>query len=239
MQEQGEHAGEGAEPAESVFRRAVTDGLIQPTDDPFVYYRIGCTKGTREKLSLEQIRALEGLELERGSRLDVARDVFLLAFYASGMRFGDVCTLRWEERHGRLHYTMMKTGKQKSVKLKKRAAEILSKYEGGRGERPFVFPLLDPRLDYSDPVFIRKKVHSKTATVNDNLKRLAKMAGIEVNLTTHLARHSFADLARRKSNGNIDAVSKALGHTKLQTTQTYLRSFDQDAEDDLMDTVFD
>lgn len=31
------------------------------------------------------------------------------------------------------------------------------------------------------------------------------------------------------------AISKALGHSKLQTTQTYFRGFDEEAVDGLMD----
>ena len=225
----------------AIFKRAVVDGLIRPSDDPFVYYRIGVTKGTREKLTLDQIRALEAVEVVSGSKQEVARDVFLFAFYASGMRFGDVCSLRWESVRGdRLVYTMMKSGKPKSVKLKQRARQILARYQAVTPQLgPFVFPLLDPTLDYSDPFFLRKKVHSKTASVNLRLKQLANAAEIETKVTTHVARHSFADLARRKSNGNVDAVRRSLGHSKLQTTQTYLDSFDQDAEDGLMDIVFD
>ncbi len=225
----------------AVVKRAVIDGVIPATQNHFAYYKIGTTKGTRDKLDLKDIHALEALSIEQGSPHDVALDVFLFAFYASGMRFGDVCCLRWENvRNGRLHYTMMKSGREKAVKLKTRAEAILSKYRpADAAPSAFIFPLLDPDLDYSDPFFLRLKVHSKTAGVNAKLKDLAKQAEIEINLTTHVARHTFADLARKKSNGNIDAVSKALGHTKIQTTQTYLRSFDQDAEDGLMDTVFD
>ena len=204
------------------------------------------TRGTREKLSLEQIHDLEALDVEPASPHDVARDVFLFSFYASGMRFGDVCCLRWEcVRGDRLVYTMMKSGKQKSVKLKRRAREILDKHrlEGDGGSSVttslFVFPLLDPALDYSDPFFLRKKVHSKTAGVNLRLKHLAERAGIGIKVTTHVARHSFADFARQRSNGDIDAVSRALGHSRIQTTQTYLKAMDQDAEDGLMDKTFD
>lgn len=225
----------------AIFKRAVQDKLISPTDDPFIYYSIGVTRGTREKLTLRQIHDLEAVGVEPGSKQELARDVFLFAFYASGMRFGDVCSLRWEcVRGDRLIYTMMKSGKPKSVKLKRRAREIIHKYRAITATRgPFVFPLLDPDLDYSDPFFLRKKVHSKTAGVNLRLKQLAEKAGIEAKVTTHVARHSFADLSRRKSSGNVDAVRRSLGHTKLQTTQTYLDSFDQDAEDGLMDVVFD
>ena len=225
----------------AVVKRAVIDGVILASQNHFAYYKIGTTKGTRDKLEEKDIGTLEALPIKKRSPHAVALDVFLFAFYASGMRFGDVCCLRWENvRKDRLHYTMMKSGREKKVILKERAREILSTYRpADAAPSAFIFPLLDPDLDYSDPFFLRLKVHSKTAGVNAKLKDLAKQAGIEINLTTHVARHTFADLARRKSKGNVYAVSKALGHSKIQTTQTYLRDFDQDAEDDLMNDVFD
>lgn len=65
------------------------------------------------------------------------------------------------------------------------------------------------------------------------------MAGIESKgLSFHVARHSFADFARRQS-GDLYAVSKALGHTSLQVTQNYLRSFDKDAVDKLAKSLWD
>ena len=64
------------------------------------------------------------------------------------------------------------------------------------------------------------------------------MADIEhEGLSTHVARHSFADYARQRT-GDLYAISKSLGHGNLQTTQTYLKSFDRDAVDKLADELW-
>jgi site-specific recombinase XerD len=47
------------------------------------------------------------------------------------------------------------------------------------------------------------------------------MAGIEKNLSTHIARHSFAANSLQQS-GNVYAVSSALGHASVKQTETYL-----------------
>ena len=52
-----------------------------------------------------------------------------------------------------------------------------------------------------------------------------------------MARHSFADHARTRS-GDLYAISKSLGHGNLQTTETYLRSFDRDAVGSLADDLW-
>jgi integrase len=74
--------------------------------------------------------------------------------------------------------------------------------------------------------------------INKYLKEVAKKAKITKKLTTHTARHSFADIARQKTD-NIYNLSKTLGHSSLKVTEAYLSSFDQQAVDDTMDSMFD
>lgn len=54
----------------------------------------------------------------------------------------------------------------------------------------------------------------------------------------HIARHSFANIARQKK-ANVYDISKALGHTSLKITETYLSKFDTTSQDETMKQVFD
>jgi len=69
------------------------------------------------------------------------------------------------------------------------------------------------------------------------LKEIAKGAKISKKITTHTARHSFADIARQKTD-NIYNLSKTLGHSSLKVTEAYLSSFDEKAVDDTLDSMF-
>ena len=69
--------------------------------------------------------------------------------------------------------------------------------------------------------------------VNKNLKQLAAQLGVESNVTTYTARHSFASVLK-KSGVNIALISEALGHADLATTQIYLDSFDNEQVDEVM-----
>ena len=69
--------------------------------------------------------------------------------------------------------------------------------------------------------------------VNDILRTLGKRLGIEANITTYVARHSFASVLK-KSGVNIALISEALGHSDLATTQIYLDSFDNEQVDEAM-----
>ena len=74
--------------------------------------------------------------------------------------------------------------------------------------------------------------------INDNIKMIASKAGIKTNISFHIARHSFSE-ACRASNISIYDISKALGHSSIKVTETYLKGFDDLAVDAAMTKVFD
>jgi site-specific recombinase XerD len=57
---------------------------------------------------------------------------------------------------------------------------------------------------------------------NDYLKLLGIAVGLKKNITTHVARHSFATYLIN-NNIPIESVSKALGHTNIKQTQHYAK----------------
>ncbi len=59
--------------------------------------------------------------------------------------------------------------------------------------------------------------------VNDYLKEIADLCGIDKNLTFHIARHSFATTVTLSKGVPIETVSRMLGHTNIKTTQIYAR----------------
>lgn len=53
----------------------------------------------------------------------------------------------------------------------------------------------------------------------------------------HCGRHSFANIARQKK-ANVYDISKALGHSSLKITESYLSKFDTTSQDATMKQVF-
>jgi len=220
-----------------VCKVARQEGAIRVDQDPFMLFSIPKgSKPNRRKLSLEEIGQLEALDLEPGSAVRLARDVFLFSFFGAGMRFGDVCTLKPENVKGdRIEYRMMKTGSLVSIPIPPQAHELIKPYLAA--DNAFVFPLLE-QGDDRDPIHLRRRISARNARINQDLKKAARLAGLDAaGLSMHVSRHSFADYARRKS-GNLYAISKALGHRDLATTQTYLASFDREAVDQLAEDLW-
>ena len=225
-----------------VFDDAIEKGII--VESPFDRYTMPkIQKSKKEALSFEQIQKLENLKLDIDSKLYHTRNYFLFSFYNAGIRFGDLCQLTWENiQDGRLKYQMSKTArntspKWKDIKLNDHSFAILKEYRKSGNEKDYIFPILDKSKNLSDPVIFDKEKASKNAIANQALKRLAKKADIDIKISFHMSRHSFARHAASKGM-NLFAISNALAHSDLKTTQVYLKSFDENLLDKEMENLF-
>lgn len=224
------------------FTLAVRDDLT--TADPFRALELPkAAKPNRRRLRADEIDALARVDLSGDPPAQLARDAWMFALYGAGVRMGDVCCMkvgdvvRAEGETYRLRYQMNKTGAQMDVPIPPPGVAIWARYAEGQAEDDFLFPYLR-RGDDADPVRLRKRISARNVVVNRMVRRAAEAAGIEPKgLTFHVARHSYADLARTRSD-NLFAISKTLGHSSLAVTQMYLRDLDRDAVDKLANDVW-
>ena len=222
----------------ALLYQAIRDGAFPQERNPFFHLTLRTSKVRKAKLSMEEIEAVEVLALKEETLLWHVRCWFLFAFYAGGMRFSDVATLRWESLRGdRLAYRMRKTDEVASVALVPPALELLAPYRHrDTGPEALVFPILDG-YDTSTPASLLRAIGTRNALVNKYLKKIQAQAGLETKLSFHLARHSLADYLRRKGWGLYD-ISKVLGHANVQVTERYLKGFDAEDLDEKMRGLF-
>lgn len=220
-----------------VVRQAIKEDVIGVGDNPFPAYEMPArVPPDRRRLTREEIGQLEAAALEGKAAL--ALDAFVFSFYGGGVRFSDVCRLRLSHiEGGRLRYRMMKTDQPVDLPLPPPAQDIAERQMASHGG-PFIFPFLIEQ-DESDPTRLRRRIGSCNAQMNEAIKAACKAAGIKRpdEVSMHVARHSFADHARR-STDDLYSVSKALAHSSLKTTEAYLSSFDRDATDRLADQMW-
>ena len=81
------------------------------------------------------------------------------------------------------------------------------------------------------------EIKSANSLVNKSLISIQKELGIKTKISFHTARHSFANYCVKKKI-HIKTVQELLGHSKISTTQGYLRSFDQEESDNALDELF-
>jgi len=77
-----------------------------------------------------------------------------------------------------------------------------------------------PLKDY-DAVFVSKWGRRiSPRNIQQRLKHWAKKQGLNVNITPHMLRHSFAS-HMLESSGELRSVQELLGHANISTTQIY------------------
>jgi integrase len=226
----------------TLTRAAMREGLLSRDQDPFFHITIREHVVIKRKLTPEEMDAIAALDLPAGSPIWHTRNYFLFAHYLAGIRFGDLARLRWRHirRTGteyRLTYRMGKTQDEKELLLLPPALAILSHYDDGSSEPDsYVFPIL---TDYvlRDKRDERRAIGSANTRVNLLLKEIQALAGIETTVSFHMARHSFADRARR-AGWSLHTIKDALGHATLAVTERYLAGFDAEVLDARMRELF-
>ena len=66
-----------------------------------------------------------------------------------------------------------------------------------------------------------------TGCINKSLKQIATLSGLDIPLTTYVARHTYATVLKN-SGVPVAIISEALGHESESITQTYLKSFENE-----------
>ncbi|MBN1819267.1 MAG: site-specific integrase [Prolixibacteraceae bacterium] len=241
----------------TIINRAIeVDKIITPAANPFMGFKYVTPKyASKEKLTAEEIRKIEELELEEKSLIWNCRNYFMFSFYMAGIRAGDLIQLRWNNitSDGRLEYRMGKTKKDRSIKLHDKAKNILKYYYDEKCKpTDYIFPLLKNDAPYAKAVtneqketlpsgLIKKQtddVSSKNALINKYLKKIASLAGIQKNISFHISRHSFSRIAKEKNVDN-NHLKNILGHSNIVVTERYMGSFSTAETDAVMKSIFE
>jgi len=189
--------------------------------DPFLGYKMSRRDVQKDFLIDEELQAITQ-KVFRSERLNLVRNIFLFSCY-TGLAYADVKKLKRSE---------IRTGidKQKWIFIQRQ-----------KSETPAAIPLLPVALSilekYNDhpkclnadtalPVLCNQKM-------NEYLKEIADVCGIEKTLTYHTARHTFATTVTLNNHVPIESVSKMLGHKSLKQTQHYAKILNKKVGEDM------
>lgn len=202
-----------------IVRIALANNWI--TLDPFLNYKVRLKEVERQYLSEEEIQTMLNKNLHI-PRLELVRDVFIFCCF-TGLAYSDVKKLTNDNLVMGIDGEMWiktkrtKTDTRSNIPLLPTALMILDKYK----EHPEV-EIKEVLL----PVLSNQKS-------NAYLKEIADLCGITKNLTTHLARHTFATTVTLTNGVPLETVSKMLGHKSITTTQHYAKIIDRKVSDDM------
>ncbi len=201
----------------AAYNRAVEKGLAEQRH-PFRHVYTGVDKTVKRAIPLQAIRRIKNLDLSARPSLEFARDMFLFSFYTRGMSFIDMAHLRKQDlRNGILSYRRRKTGQQLFIKWEQCMQEIAGKHAAKGSDRLLAI--------IRTPDNALRQYRNALRLVNNKLKTISAMAGLQTNLTMYVSRHSWASIARSK-HVPLSVISEGMGHDSEATTQIYLASLD-------------
>ena len=188
------------------LKDAVAFGII--TRSPYDSFKTpkGSSKRIRY-LTADECQQLEA-EVMPTNTLQHAKDVWLFQRY-TGLAYADLKALtpdNFIEQDGSVYIISerVKNDAKITIKLIDKAAAILQRYNGA-------LPIIN------------------LSSYNQQLKQVALHAGLRKQLTSHMARHTFATQALH-AGLRIEVVSKMLAHADIQTTQIYAKVLAEDIE---------
>ncbi|MDQ2178781.1 site-specific integrase [Marinifilum sp. D714] len=210
----------------AIYNRAIKEGVARKENYPFEEYKIKNSKTQKRALTKEDLIKIRDVDLTGKPAQAKARDYFMFSFYCMGMAFVDVAHLKVKNVvKGRLHYSRQKTSQLYNFELVPPAMELISKYSDLKNPEDYIFPIIDPK--HPDPY---RCYRSRMQVNNYKLKEIQKYLELPLSLTTYVARHSWATIAKR-SGIPTAVISEGLGHTTEKTTQIYLDSFENEVLD--------
>ena len=171
-------------------------------------------------LTYEELSRLENFKTDN-ERLQRAADIFLFATQ-TGLSYADMLSLTNK------HIELDKDGVKSIVKIRTKskvrsyipisepAFAILNKYR--------FHPLLSG-TDLLLPV-----IHIND--YNQLLKMVAIHCKIDKNLSSHIARHTFATTVWLSNKGRLEGLKSILGHKKIQTTERYGKITDENVKNE-------
>lgn len=227
-----------------LYNKAVSEKIVKPEYYPFDNFKVSKfhEQTMKRAISKEDIKRIMGLDLRtvttyHSPYLSLGRDLFLFSYLSCGINLTDMARIKYSDIFdGRLSYHRQKTGKLISFQLQPTALEIIEKYrKPDAAPNDYVFPILDRRI-HKTPIQIRDKVRKANKATNKALKRIGEKLGIPIDLTTYVARHSYATVLKR-SGVSTAIISESLGHSSERVTQIYLDSFENSQIDEAMNNL--
>jgi len=144
-----------------------------------------------------------------------------MILYSGGLRVSEAARLKVEDidsHRGQIHVRQGKGRKDRYVMLSPVVLEVLREY--ARVERPH---------DWLFPAGHRRDRHITPRTIQKEVSRAAKDAGIQKRVTPHMLRHSFATHLL-EAGTDLRYIQELLGHTKISTTVTYTHVAKREAQ---------
>lgn len=212
----------------NLYNIAIRDEVVHQEFYPFGKgkYQIGNTPKTYKALLVEELKKLMNETVESGTPEEFYRDLWFFSYFGNGINTKDIALLKYSNiKDNVIHF--------------KRAKTILTKRDAPEGEIPiidainkfiskwgndssisdnYIFPILKPNMSLIE---IDKTIHQTNKQISKYIRRVAKRAGIDDNISMQHARHTFTTILVQ-AGVPLPTISKRLTHGNINTTDKYI-----------------
>lgn len=231
----------------AMFNYAIADKVIEDSLYPFGNngYTLPSPTETKvlERLDEDEIAELFKQNYDKSELKYFVHKAFCLSFLTAGTRIEDIMTLKWSNiKNGQITYQMKKGvtgGTRKSFGIDTRLKAILSDLKKPDSkDDDYIFPFLPKGIEKKESEHYKKEIGNKTSLYNKYLKFIADDIATDKNLTSHLARHSWAALVYEKTK-DIKLIQENLGHKDIKVTMNYIGRLSTKKNDEILSSVYD
>lgn len=182
----------------AIFSYALQCELIK--SNPFMGVKLSNMYQTKDRLNIQDIIRIKELDLSENLSLDIYRDQFLFCS-TTGLSFSDFQGLKLEHikvNNEGINFLEMNRNKT-NIKIKQFlpnfSIKLIEKYK------------LHPEVINTDRVFPKRSLNN----ANEKLKVIAAKAQISINLSTHIARHSFKQILAEAEINELATLYSIMG----------------------------
>lgn len=219
----------------SVYNRAVDAELIPGEYRLFSGLFTGVKSEQKRALKAEQMHRLLDVEVLDKSKAPTvvrqSRDLLSLMIHLQGMPFTDLAHLHRDDLRtdasGRtvLNCRRQKTGTELKVVVTDEAMRLIEHYRSTDPSSPYLLRFFDGAPTGKG---IYREYCRQLRRLNQGLSMLPACCGLKnVKVSSYTARHTWATLAKYCQVPE-EVISEGLGHSTLEVTRTYLKSFEGD-----------
>ncbi len=225
-----------------VLRRIVNIERKKNQSLPYPFGKDDFTPPTATKnkraLSVTDVRAIRNYEAQSEPE-QRAKDLWVFSYLCNGMNVADIIKLHYKEIKFHSNGCTIEFSRQKTQQKKDKTKILIEldieptgliksiiERHGNKTREGYVFPYLNdkdtPRTQYAAKLSLLRLLNKALRKIGENLN-------LEIDLSTYVARHSFATVMQR--NGvSVAEISEALGHAELKTTENYLGGFSNESK---------
>lgn len=210
----------------AVYNRAVDRELVMGDYRLFAGLQTGVYTTRKLALTADQMGRLLSPAKRAGlpATVQKAQDTLALMLLLQGMPYVDLAHLHKSDlKNDLLVCRRRKTDTELNVPVVPEAMALIDRYRNTDDGSPYLLNLLDPSLKGEDAF---NEYQDKLRVLNFGLEKLPILCGVEgVRVTSYTGRHTWATAAKFCQIPE-EIISEGLGHSSLEVTRTYLKSFE-------------